>query len=266
VATRERAEFQGRPALNPYAGWVRTLQNPHFRRLLLAFTANAIGAAVPAVLVIYVSVYVIGTPSWWGAWVNSWVPWLPTWSYYLLVYFTSGVLSLPVWNWAAGRVGKKITWGVAIVMAIGGSAACWWLEEGSVGLFTLILVNGGAAFGNGISLPASMVADLIDWDEMGTGLRREGSYFAIWGFATKLGNAVTGFAALQVLEHVGYVPGVAQSETVKTWMLGMFSWFPASFYALALLALLRFRFTRDDLDDAQRRVGRGRPAADSARP
>ena len=75
-------------------------------------------------------------------------------------------------------------------------------------------------------------------------------------FATKLGAAVTGFIALQVLEHVGYVPGVPQTETVKTWMVWMFSWFPAFFYALSGLFLLRFRFTRDDLADAQRSVGR----------
>ena len=59
-----------------------------------------------------------------------------------------------------------------------------------------------------------------------------------------------------MLEHVGYVPGVAQSETVKTWMLWMYSWFPALFYLLSGVALARFRFTRGDLDDAQRTIGR----------
>jgi GPH family glycoside/pentoside/hexuronide:cation symporter len=112
------------------------------------------------------------------------------------------------------------------------------------------------SFGNYISLPASMVADLIDYDEVKTSQRREGSYFAIWGFVTKLGAAVTGFAALQVLEQVGYEPGVPQTQAVKTWMLFMYSWFPAAFYLVSLLALSRFRFTRFDLDEAQRKVGR----------
>ena len=40
----------------------------------------AIAGAVPAVLVIYVSVYIIGTPEWWTEWVNRLVPWLPTWT------------------------------------------------------------------------------------------------------------------------------------------------------------------------------------------
>jgi Na+/melibiose symporter-like transporter len=250
----ERVEFQERPpTIGPYAGWVETLRNPHFARILLAFVLSAVAGAVPATLVIYVSVYIIGTPEWWARSIPSW---LPTWSYYLLVYFSAGVLSLPLWNAVGARIGKKATWGVAIALATMTSAGCWWLAEGTVGWFTVILVLGGMSFGNYIALPPSMVADLIDWDEARTGVRREASYFGIWSFATKFGNAFTGFAALQVLEHVGYVPGVAQTETVKTWMLWMYSWFPAACYLLSGLALLRFRFTRGDLEQVQRSIGR----------
>jgi GPH family glycoside/pentoside/hexuronide:cation symporter len=101
-----------------------------------------------------------------------------------------------------------------------------------------------------------MVADIIDHDEVLTGRRREGGYFAIWAFVTKLGAAVTGFIALQVLEHVGYVPGVPQTETVKTWMLWMYSWFPALLYMMSLIALFRFDFSAEDLSDAQAKIGR----------
>jgi glycoside/pentoside/hexuronide:cation symporter, GPH family len=251
----ERAEFRALPpTLGPYAGWLATLRNPHFSRLLLAFVLSAIAGAVPATLVIYVSVYVIGTPAWWAEAIPGW---LPTWSYYLLVYFLAGVLSLPLWNAVARRAGKRATWGLAIVIATLTSAGCAWLAEGSIALFTVILVFGGVSFGNFIALPPSMVADLIDWDEARTGHRREASYFGIWSFATKFGNAFTGFAALQVLEHVGYLPGVPQTETVKTWMVWMYSWFPAFFYLLSGLALARFDFTRGDLDDVQRALGRG---------
>jgi glycoside/pentoside/hexuronide:cation symporter, GPH family len=253
VASRERPEFQGRPALNPYAGVLETLRNAHFRPLLAAFALSAIAGAVPATLVIYVAVYIIGTPEWW---TNSVPDWLPTWSYYLLLYFASAVLSLPLWSRVAARRGKKATWSFAIALATVTSAACFWLDDGSIGLFSVILVFGGASFGNYLALPPSMVADLIDYDEATTGLRREGAYFALWSFATKAGNAITGFAALQVLEHVGYVPGEPQSATVKIWMLWMYSWFPALFYLLSGVLLRGFRFDQRDLHAAQERVGR----------
>ncbi len=113
----ERAEFQGRPPLGPFAGWIATLSNPHFFRILIAFATAT-------------------------------------------------------------------------------SAGCWWLSDGTILLFTALLVFGGASFGNYVALPASIVADLIDWDEARTGLRREASYFALWAFATKFGSAFTGWAAL----------------------------------------------------------------------
>jgi len=253
LVSRERPEFQGRPAMNPYAGILRTLRDRHFAPLLLAFTFSAIAGAVPATLVIYVAVYIIGTPAWWA---HSIPAWLPTWSYYLLLYFACAVLSLPFWSRTAARHGKRATWGAAIALATLTSAACFWLRDGSIGLFSAILVLGGASFGNYLALPPSMVADLIDRDEASTGLRREGSYFAVWSFATKAGNAITGFAALQVLEHVGYLPGVPQTPTVKLWMLWMYSWFPALFYLLSGIALRGFRFTRQDLAEAQAKLGR----------
>ncbi len=253
LAVSERAEFRGRPSMNPYAGIMTTLRNTQYRVLLIAFACSALAGAVPAVLVIYIAVYIIGTPPWWAASIPEW---LPTWSYYLLLYFLCGVISLPAWNRIAARWGKKATWSAAIVLATLTSAACFWLTEGAVGYYSVLLVLGGISFGNYQTLPPSMVADLIDHDEVVTGGRREGSYFALWSFAIKAANAVTGFAALQVLEHVGYVPGVPQTETVKLWMLWMYSWFPAIFYLLSGLVLLRFRFGREDVEEAQRRVGR----------
>jgi GPH family glycoside/pentoside/hexuronide:cation symporter len=239
--------------MNPYAGWAATLRNPHFRPLLVAFALAAIAGAVPATLVIYVSVYVIGTPAWWTASVPGW---MPTWSYYLLVYFGAGVVSLPLWLRSASRTGKRGSWALGIGFAFVSSALCWWLDEGAIGFFTLVLVLGGIGFGNFLAIPPSMVADVIDYDEVQTGRRREANYFAIWAFVSKCGNAITGFAVLQVLERVGYVPGVPQTATVKLWMIWMFSVFPALFYALCALALARFRFSRADLDAAQRAIGR----------
>ena len=252
--SRERAEFQGRTGISPYAGWIATFANVHFRRLLVAFFFSAVAGAVPAVLVIYVSIYIIGTPQWW---LDAIPGWLPTWSYYLLLYFVSAVASLPFWQWLGVRIGKRNTWGIAVSLATVTSAGCAWLTDGSIAFFSFLLVFGGFSFGNYLAIPASMVADVIDYDEVATGRRREGAYFAIWAFVTKLGGAVTGFAALQVLEHVGYVPGVAQTDTVKAWMLWMYSWFPATLYLVSLLTLLRFEFTSSDLARTQARLGRG---------
>src|SRR5262245_8762653 len=227
VVSSERVEFSGRARTKPYAAWLATFQNHHFRALLVPFLLSAIAATVPAVLVIYIAEYIIGTPQWW---VDAIPGWLPTWSYYLLLYFVAGIVSLPFWNAVERKIGKRDTWAIGIFLATATSAGCWWLGDGTIGYFSLLLVFGGLSFGNFSAIPPAMVADVIDYDEVGSGRRREGAYFAIWAFVTKLGGAVTGFCTLQVLEHVGYTPGVEQTDFVKAWMLWMYSWFPAALY------------------------------------
>ena len=93
---KERPEFRGREKMRPFESWIKTFDNKHFRRLLLAFFFNGIGAAVPAVLVIYVSIYIIGTPTWWSQMMPGW--W-PTWAFYLQLYMFAGICSIPFWNY-----------------------------------------------------------------------------------------------------------------------------------------------------------------------
>ena len=49
----------------------------------------------------------------------------------------------------------------------------------------VILIWAGAGFGAGTFLPPAMQADVIDYDELYTGKRREAQYGALWGIATK---------------------------------------------------------------------------------
>lgn len=253
MVTRERVEFRGRESINPYAGWIATFANPHFRKLLVAFFFSSVAASVPSVLIIYISVYVIGTPQWWAEAIPGW---MPTWSFYLLLYFGCGVLSLPLWNRIAKRLGKRDTWAIAIFLITLLHIGCYWLDKGTIVYFSFLMAFAGMSYGNYLALPPSIVADIIDYDEVRTGRRREGSYFAIWAFVTKLGAAVAGFASLQILEHVGYIPGVEQTSTVIKWMVWMYSIFPATLYLLSGITLFRFNFSRNDLEETQRQLGR----------
>lgn len=256
-STQERAEFRGREPIGPYKSWVLTFRNPHFRKLILAYICSSIASAVPAVLIIYIATYIVGTPDWWAESVPGWIP---TWSFYLLLYFGGGIAGVPLWNRVAAKLGKRDTWLVGLVLAVLLSACCYLLDEGTVLLYSTIMATGGLILSNYMILPSSMVADLIDWDEAETGRRREGAYFAIIAFILKTCTALTGFTVLMVMHQAGYEPGVPQTPEVRLWMLRMYAIFPATLYLLAGVMLLRFNFTRSDLDEVQRKLGRERAA------
>jgi Na+/melibiose symporter-like transporter len=51
-----------------------------------------------------------------------------------------------------------------------------------------------------------MQADIVDLDTLGSGARRAGLYFALWGMATKLALAIAVGIAFPLLDLAGFDP------------------------------------------------------------
>ena len=74
----------------------------------------------------------------------------------------------------------------------------------------------GLAAGCGGMIGPSVQSDIVDYDELVSGERKEGSYFAAWNFVQKSAVGVmlllTGF----VLQFSGFVPNAAQTLDMLT--------------------------------------------------
>jgi glycoside/pentoside/hexuronide:cation symporter, GPH family len=105
---------------------------------------------------------------------------------------------------------------------------------GQVGLFLLqpgqmnLMYFVGALAGFGVStaylIPWSMLPDVIDLDELNTGKRREGFFYAFMVLLQKIGLAAGLFAVGQSLEQAGYNGAVeiqtpAAIEAIR-WSIG----------------------------------------------
>jgi GPH family glycoside/pentoside/hexuronide:cation symporter len=220
---RERAEFVRPP--NPLVPGVRrVMRNSVFRILLAVYVAGAITGAIPGMLIPYFTTYVLKpeNPTFWL-------------SIFLLVYFASGFVLLPAWIWAARRFGKKPVWLASFVSAVTGSAAVFFVQEGQLLLTGVLLAWAGSSFGARLFLGPAIQADVIDYDELHTGKRREAQYGALWSLMTKFTVIPSMSIPLAVLETLGYAPNVEQSDTVKLAIRAMLGLAPA---ACALLALV----------------------------
>jgi glycoside/pentoside/hexuronide:cation symporter, GPH family len=85
----------------------------------------------------------------------------------------------------------------------------------------------------------SMKADICDWDEWKTGLRREGMYGASTGWFQKMSQAVTFGGASMVLSWIGFdvFLGGNQAESTILWLRGIYAGLPAILAILGLIAL-----------------------------
>ena len=87
-----------------------------------------------------------------------------------------------------------------------------------------------------------MYYDVIDYDELLTGQRREGQYIGLWSIAKKFAAAIGVGAGLSILGYAGYEPNVAQTEQVQLTLRTLYALVPSACQTLSkpMLALTRY--------------------------
>jgi GPH family glycoside/pentoside/hexuronide:cation symporter len=175
------------------------LQNRPFVILLLSYTVSAFGNNLPATLILYYVEYVLQSQKA---------------DFFLFLYFVFGILCLPVWIQISRKKGKKRTWILSMAINTGAFVGVFFLGPGDGHIYGVLVCLSGIGFGATLALPSAMQADVIDYDELISGKRREGQYVGLWSVSKKLAAALGVGAALALLGMMGYEPGVAQSPQV----------------------------------------------------
>ncbi|GBD25869.1 putative symporter YjmB [bacterium HR30] len=226
---RERPGFAERTS-NPFAPGVRrALRNRPFRILLATYVVSSVTGAIPGTLMPYYNAYVLQPENKAG--------WL---SILLAVYFSSAFICLPGWVLLARRIGKKGAWLASFFMGITGGAGLFFLGPGDLVSATFLIAWAGSSFGAGLFLGPAMQADVIDYDELHTGRRREAQYSAFWGMLPKLVAIPSAAIPIAILGSIGYVPNQPQTPQVVFAIKAIFALAPAVFAFLAFLIALRF--------------------------
>jgi GPH family glycoside/pentoside/hexuronide:cation symporter len=229
---RERPEFQGRGGDNPLHSFRDVLRNRHARLLLVIFLIENLGGATIAVLTFYVAKYVIMRPD--------------LTAYFVMAYMAASICFVGMWLPLSRRFGKKRLWMTSMLLTAGSFGGMFFLSEGSIYLIGILAALGGTAAGCGAMIGPSIQADVIDYDEYKTGERKEGAYFAAWNFVYKSATGITIMSTLWVLDIVGFLPNVEQSESVKLAIRSLYSIAPLTCYLIGTVLLNRF-----SLDEAE---------------
>jgi len=223
----ERREHQGRGAASPWAALRDVARNPHARVLLAAWFVEGLAFGGVGVLAPFYAEYVMRRP--------DLVAVLPAF------FVVAGVASIPAWIVLSRRIGKRAVWLVALV----GQGACFGgtflLAGEQIVLSCILLMGAGMSNACGGAIGASMLADAVDYDELSTGERKEGAYFAAWGFALKLAVGLVVAATGMALEASGFAPNAEQAPSTLLMLRLLFAGTPTLAALLAFALLLRFR-------------------------
>lgn len=227
----ERPEYAGTVQGSFFASFAHVWRNPHARLLLAVTFIENIGFAAVTVLALYITEYVVGQPL-----MSALV---------ILAYMAPSAVFAPLWARVAKRVGKVRLWMysmLATAFAFGALFPVLYISGGhQLGGLMLLLFIAGLAAGCGGSIGPSVQSDVIDYDELHTGERKEGTYFAAWDFVYKSAYGVmlllTGF----ILQASGFVPNATQAEPARLAMILLFSVFPMLCYLVGAWVFGRFR-------------------------
>ncbi len=112
------------------------------------------------------------------------------------VWAITGVLAVFPLNWISPKLGKRSTLVIAMVLmsvAQLSKIVCYNPQHPYLILIPTVLLSAGMLFF--FTLGSSMVGDICDEDELNTGKRSEGSYYAIFWWFIKMGTAFASFVA-----------------------------------------------------------------------
>jgi GPH family glycoside/pentoside/hexuronide:cation symporter len=213
----------------------RTLQDRPFRILLAAMMAYGVATSMVSVLGYYTTVYHVC-----GGDVAKAAQWNSAMGVAGMVF---GLAGIPAYGAIARRWGKRNGLVAVFASAIAAFVGDWFLYDPAHPALQLLATGFVAFTGAGFwTLYGSVLADVVDHDELHTGHRREGSFSACQSWISKLGLAMGGGASGWILQLTGFDAKLpVQGEHVILVIRALLTGIPVIGLVLALFVMLRFR-------------------------
>lgn len=131
-----------------------------------------------------------------------------------------GILGAAIFKIIADNIGKKPALMLVAFVGILSFGSSWFLYTPVIP-FLQVISSGLMGFTNSAMwmLHGSIGADIIDYDELNMGVRREGSFTACSSYILKLGNSTGALISGIILPLVGFDAVLqAQSDVTLTWI------------------------------------------------
>lgn len=175
-----------------------TLSNRPFRLIMGLYLFSWTAASILAAVLVYYAGYYLGVPE------QS--------NYFVLVAQGCAILFIPVIVWLARRLDKRLAFILGSLSWITVLIGIYLLGSQQVSLAYILAALAGMGIATAYVVPWAMVPDIIEVDQLQTGQRREGSYYAFASFFQKLATGIAIWAMGIALSYAGYItPGQGEA-------------------------------------------------------
>ncbi|MFL7840262.1 MAG: MFS transporter [Candidatus Promineifilaceae bacterium] len=223
--------------LSPRASIGETIKNSAFQKLMGLYLFSWTTASIMAAVLIYYANYYLRKPDW----AN----------YYVLAAQGAAILFIPLVVFMAQKLDKRrafvvnCSWWILLLLIL------FFVQPDQAGLVFLLAALAGLGIATVYVIPWAMIPDIIEDDELRTGRRREGTYYALVSFFQKLGTGAALWAMGQVFEASGYITPVlgqplpAQPASAVLAIRLFMSLIPAALLVIAVFFALQYPISRE---------------------
>lgn len=156
------------------------------------------------------------------------------------------------------KIGKAKAYALGLTIASAALIVVFLLPGGPNPMIFLLAAIAGLGFSAQWVCPHSMIPDVIEYDELMTGERREGVYYGVHATSGKITGALASAACGWGLELGNYVdnlqPGEVQPDGAVLSIRIMFALIPAIFLLVCVPLLLKYPITRESHAEVMRKL------------
>lgn len=169
------------------------------------------------------------------------------------VMFVSSMVFAPLVSLLCNKVGAKNTYIVTtLVFAL---ACAGYLFAPNI----IVAAALSAVVGFGVSgimiMPNMLFAEIIDEDQVITGVRREGAFYGMNALVMRLSVIIHGFLSVLVLDNTGYNSSLAAQPDSAVWGIRLLmGGLPMVFIVLAIVVLFFYPINKQRLAEVQQKV------------
>lgn len=205
-------------------------QNTPFKRLMAMYFMQSLAIGVLMAGQIYYVKYVMMMPEAYVGMVSA-------------VLFITAIVFIPIWVRIGVKLGKIKAYSVGIALLTVMLFSLVFTQPSQTLLFFFQMFLLGIGFSSFQLFPFSMLPDTIEYDELQSGLRREGIFSGVWASGQKTAYAVGPSLIGFTLSLSGFVVDADQPESVATGIRLIFCLFTAALFLLSLVPFRRYDLT-----------------------
>ena len=221
----------------PFSEQVKiAFRNTPFKMLMMMYIFQSLAIGVLMAGLIYYVKYVMDLPE-------------TSMGIVFPILIVTAIIFIPVWLKIGVKIGKIKAYTIGLCILSVMLFSLFFTKSSQLNLFYIQIFLLGIGFSSFQLFPFSMLPDTIEFDELQSGMRREGVFSGIWSSAQKtaysVGPSIVGFT----LSMSGFVNASVQPESVEVGVRIVFCLFTAFMILLSILPFYKYDLTEERFEE-----------------